>query len=235
MNIIIPIGGKGERFSKVGYTLPKPLIKVLDKTIIEYVLDNLHFSPEDDVYIFYHHHLDEYNFSDFISKKYPHITLVKIYIQTRGASETILLGCEPIVFRYSNTVLLDCDTFYTEDVIKMYRESIHKNVVFYRQVSINSPPIYSYIETDTNNKIKNIIEKVSISTRANTGIYCFSDIKQLLKYIYIVLDNNEYTKEPYTSYVIKRMIKDNVDFYSIKVNGVISLGTPEEVDEFLKK
>jgi len=41
MNIIIPLGGKGERFSKNGYTQPKPLIPILDKCMIEYVLDNL--------------------------------------------------------------------------------------------------------------------------------------------------------------------------------------------------
>ena len=30
MNIIIPLGGKGERFQKEGYLDPKPLIKVLN-------------------------------------------------------------------------------------------------------------------------------------------------------------------------------------------------------------
>ena len=34
MNIIIPLGGKGERFKNEGYKLPKPLIKIFDKEII---------------------------------------------------------------------------------------------------------------------------------------------------------------------------------------------------------
>ncbi len=34
MNIFIPLCGKGERFKNKGYTLPKPLINVLDKPII---------------------------------------------------------------------------------------------------------------------------------------------------------------------------------------------------------
>jgi GTP:adenosylcobinamide-phosphate guanylyltransferase len=41
MNVIIPIGGKGERFSKEGYSTPKPLIEIFDKTMIEYVLRNI--------------------------------------------------------------------------------------------------------------------------------------------------------------------------------------------------
>jgi CTP:phosphocholine cytidylyltransferase-like protein len=35
MNIIIPLGGRGERFSKNGYTQPKPLITIFEKSMIE--------------------------------------------------------------------------------------------------------------------------------------------------------------------------------------------------------
>ena len=41
MIIIIPLGGIGKRFSELGYKDPKPLIKVLGKEIIFWVLDNL--------------------------------------------------------------------------------------------------------------------------------------------------------------------------------------------------
>ena len=44
MNIIIPLGGKGERFIKEGFFQPKPLIKILNKEMILYVLDNLNLS-----------------------------------------------------------------------------------------------------------------------------------------------------------------------------------------------
>ena len=40
MIIIIPLGGVGKRFSDLGYTDPKPLIKVQGKEIF-WVLDNL--------------------------------------------------------------------------------------------------------------------------------------------------------------------------------------------------
>ena len=49
MNIIIPLGGIGERFSNNGYTKPKPLIKVLGKEIIFWVLDSLNISESDTV------------------------------------------------------------------------------------------------------------------------------------------------------------------------------------------
>ena len=63
MNIIIPLGGIGERFSNNGYTKPKPLIKVLGKEIIFWVLDSLNISDNDTIYIPYNEFLDAYNLS----------------------------------------------------------------------------------------------------------------------------------------------------------------------------
>ena len=38
MIVVIPLGGIGKRFSDMGYTDPKPLIKVLGKEIIFYLI-----------------------------------------------------------------------------------------------------------------------------------------------------------------------------------------------------
>lgn len=54
MNIIIPLGGKGERFAKEGYAEPKPLIRVLHKEMIRHVIDRLSVRPDEDhVFILY--------------------------------------------------------------------------------------------------------------------------------------------------------------------------------------
>ena len=41
MIVLIPLGGLGTRFSNSGYNLPKPLINVMGKQIIFWLLDNL--------------------------------------------------------------------------------------------------------------------------------------------------------------------------------------------------
>ena len=53
MIIIIPLGGIGKRFSDLGYTEPKPLIKANGKEIIFWVLDNLKIQKKDKLYIVY--------------------------------------------------------------------------------------------------------------------------------------------------------------------------------------
>jgi hypothetical protein len=77
-NIIIPLCGKGERFINGGYTVPKPLIKIFDKPMIEYVIDNIKLTEDDIVFIIYNYGLDNYDFSSIINNKYKNIHLIKI-------------------------------------------------------------------------------------------------------------------------------------------------------------
>jgi len=236
MNIIIPLGGKGERFSKNGYKNPKPLISIFDKCMIEYVLDNLIISNEDKVFIIYNSNLDSYDFSKFINTKYNFIKLVKIS-DTKGAVETLLLGIDYILnnFSFNNKCLiLDCDTFYTED-IRTICDNSNENIVFYTK-NYEKNPIYSYIEFNDKLNIQNIKEKEKISDNANTGAYFFVDIKLLYSYCKYVLDNNiTFNNEPYTSCVISEMIKNNILFkgYELKEVCVFSLGTPKSVENYI--
>lgn len=78
MNIIIPLGGKGERFIKEGYKHPKPLIKIFDKFMIEYVIDNLFIDENDKVFIIYNEYLNQFDFLNIITKKYPYITYKRL-------------------------------------------------------------------------------------------------------------------------------------------------------------
>jgi molybdopterin-guanine dinucleotide biosynthesis protein A len=236
MNIIIPLGGKGERFAKEGYALPKPMIRVLDKEMIRHVIDRLSIRPKEDaVFILYAISLDEVGFRDFIQHHYPHIHLVPLQRHTAGAVETILTGL-PYIQSVSNRkkcVLLDCDTFYTEDILSIVRDT-PTSMVFYTTTHGESP-IYSYIELDSSRRIIQIREKEKISANANTGCYVFSDIYLLHAYCKKVIECRiTYNGEPYTSCVIGEMIRDHV-FVGRELDPatVISLGTPRELSVFL--
>uniref|UniRef100_A0A6C0DLF6 CHK kinase-like domain-containing protein n=1 Tax=viral metagenome TaxID=1070528 RepID=A0A6C0DLF6_9ZZZZ len=236
MNIIIPLGGKGERFSKEGYVHPKPLIPIFEKNMIDYVLNNLTISINDKVFIIYNNNLDNHNFSTIIREKYPYIHLININ-DTKGAVETLFIGIQFIITNYEyndKCILLDCDTFYTEDIIGIFRNSID-NMVFYTK-NYDNKPIYSYIKLNNESTIINIKEKNKISDNANTGAYAFTDIKILHEYCKYVLDNNiTFNNEPYTSCVISEMIKANYIFkgYELNSNYVFSLGTPNAVQTYI--
>ena len=241
MNIIIPLGGKGERFSKNGYTQPKPLIPIFEKKMIDYVIDNLNITNEDKIFIIYNSKLDNYNFSNYIKTKYSFINLIKIN-DTKGAVETLFLGINDIInndsineYSYNDKCLiLDCDTFYTQDIINIFKNS-NDNMVFYTK-NYDKEVIYSYIELNEESKILNIREKEKISDNANTGAYAFTDINLLYQYCKYVLDNNiTFNNEPYTSCVISEMLNKNIIFkgHELKDTTVFSLGTPLAVKTYV--
>jgi HAD superfamily hydrolase (TIGR01509 family) len=236
MNIIIPLGGKGERFAKEGYSMPKPLINILNKPMIFWVLDNLNLHTDDTVYIVYSVELDHHNFTEVVRFKYPQVVYIPVNHQTSGAVETVSVGLKTIVqlSPHKKCVLLDCDTFYTHDILSVVRNS-EDSMVFYTKKD-NEKPIYSYIELNRDNCIMRIQEKVKISSNANTGCYVFNDIVQLQRLCEYVLNNNiTFNGEPYISCVISELIKETiVHGHIIDDKCVFSLGTPRELTTFLE-
>jgi HAD superfamily hydrolase (TIGR01509 family) len=236
MNIIIPLGGKGERFSKNGYMQPKPLIPIFEKRMIEYVLDNLAISNDDHLFIIYNTKLDDHNFSMHINTKYPSTKLIQIN-DTKGAVETLFLGIGQILgghAHHNKCLILDCDTFYTDDILECFKNSTD-NMVFYTK-NYDQNAIYSYIELNAESMILNIQEKNKISDNANTGAYAFTDIHVLHRYCQHVLNANiTFNNEPYTSCVISEMVKSKIPFkgHELKTEHVFSLGTPVSLQKYI--
>ena len=235
MNIIIPLGGIGQRFKNEDYTQPKSLIKIFGKPMIFWVLDNLNINKDDNVIIIYNKELEKYNFEQIINEKY-NIKCIKLEKQTGGATETIMYGLKSLddKTRNRNTVCLDGDTFYKCDILEMYRNNPGNRVFSFK--TDYKEPVYSYVKVDDNLNISEIAEKVKISNYANTGCYCFENGNELLYYIKLVLtlgiqQKNEY----YTSCVIDTMLKDKKSFKSIVIEekNICVLGTPLQVRIFL--
>ena len=227
MNIIILAGGKGTRVSM--FDKPKPLINIFDKPIIFYLIDNLRISTKDNVFIFYNHNLDSYNFSEIIKNKYPYINLITINTDTRGPAETLYLGLNKIINQYiGKTMIFDCDSFYLDNVVDMFR-NCETNMVTYR-TEPHEKPIYSYLELENNNVIQ-IAEKIKISNNINNGCYCFIDINTLYNYSYKII-NNVIDSEPYMSCIVSEMLKDNEKFSGYELSNFYSLGTLEEINKY---
>jgi capsule biosynthesis phosphatase len=229
MNIIIPLGGIGERFKKENYNEPKPLIKIFGKSMIFHVIDNLKLNPNDNLIIIYNKELNKFNFNNILKTKYPNIILVELNKQTEGAAETILIGLNSIDIKIldNKNILLDCDTFYKTDILSIYRNQKNNAVFCFKDTQ--SKPIYSYIKFDCKNIINEIKEKNKISDYANTGCYCFINGHILKKYCENILSNNiRQNNEFYTSGVINAMINDNHIFEANIINyeDVVCVGTP---------
>ncbi len=225
MNIIIPLGGIGKRFHDNGYTKPKPLIKVLGKEIIFWLLDNLDINEDDNVFIPYNEFLDAYNFDEIVKDKLPKVNLLSL-APTTGPADTVK-KCLVHFNIKGRIVLLDGDTWYEENILQKLRET-KENLTVYFESKIKKP-LFSYIKIE-NEIILEIAEKRKISDYANTGCYVFNSATKVLEYI----KKAENDSEIYISYIIELMIKDRIVFKSIKAVDFNVLGTPQQIIEFSK-
>jgi HAD superfamily hydrolase (TIGR01509 family) len=240
MIILIPLGGSGKRFKDCGFSEPKGLIKVLDRPILYYLLDNLKITNDIRyIYIPYHKDYFDYNFEEKLKKRYQNIKFkfLKLINNTRGAAETIKISLENIInnnFIDCPILCLDGDNFYdiNYDIIGAWNK---KNMIF-TFLDKNIEPLWSYVKYESN-KIINIVEKEKISDNACCGSYGFESVLELYKYCNLIIENNITIKnEFYTTIVIKQMLNDNKEFMNKKVENkyYFSLGTPTQVESFKK-
>ena len=232
MIIIIPLGGVGKRFSDLGYTDPKPLIKVQGKEIIFWVLDNLKLKKKDKLYIVYNNQLEKFSFEEYFAK-YPNINFLKLEYNTHGPVETIYELTSILEKNYENEglLILDGDTFYRKNILNKINKNNH--TIFYHKTKIKEP-IFSYIKIKKN-KIYEIVEKKRISNNANTGAYYFNSIKKFNSYSKYALKSD---KGVYVSKIYDLLIKEGKETVlakEIKTTEFDCLGTPKQVIDFSKK
>jgi capsule biosynthesis phosphatase len=233
MNIIIPIGGYGKRFSDFGYNMPKPLINSLGKPIIIRCLGSLNVGYNDTIYIPYRHELDKYNFKDIVEKEFTHnFKFIPINFDTRGAAETVLIAINSIPSNQLNdlTIVVDSDNIYNDDIINDLK-TINDTTIFYFEDK-NTKPIFSYIKINEN-FVLDIKEKNKISDYACLGAYGFKNSNLLKEYIVkIINDNDKTNNEFYVSSIYKKMILNGLGVKHKICYDYVCLGTPEQLRIF---
>lgn len=240
INVVIPMGGLGSRFEKDGYRMPKPLINIMGRPMISWLLGNLKLQADDVVYIALQEDVEKsFKVSEVLLDEFPNINFHFTFLDglTRGAAETFHIMTSQMNAEYVQrpTISLDCDTLYFSDVLASFRGlSEGQGCCCYFDDKGNAP-IFSYISFDSKNRIHDIAEKVAISHHANTGAYGFGSASVLNKYLESVLEKPvPAAGEFYTSAVINTMIKDGHEFQAILMEDFECVGTPKQLVDFIK-
>lgn len=234
MNIIIPIGGIGRRFSEDGYLSPKPFIKALGKPILFWNLENLKIDEDDIIYILYRSEFEDFSFKDVIINKFRKINFrfIPLFNDTRGSSETVLYALQDMSKSELEqlTIVVDSDNFYVDDIIGISK-NLNRNLIFYKKDYENNP-IYSYLDV-CDDLVTDIVEKKKISDNACVGAYCFESGDLLMKTIQSVIFNGEkQNNEYYISSLYRNMIESGINVYSKEIFDFTCLGTPSQLKSF---
>lgn len=238
---VIPMAGKGERFLRAGYKIPKYMIEINGRTLFEYSLESLPLDIADIIiFIGLEEHDKKYNLRKFIQekvKKYNlksyEILLLKEY--TRGQAETVYKARD-IVDPNSNLSIYNIDTYFYDPTLKYELLDMQYDGVIGGFFLDHQDEKWSFAKVNYNMLVTKVAEKEQISNIALTGFYNFSDAHL---FFYIA---EKWLKEEKTvrgEFYIAPMYNDLIEHgkkFKIKlVEEFIPLGTPDDIESFRKK
>ena len=236
MKILIPMAGEGSRFSKEGYTFPKPLIDVNGKPMIQRVVENLDFDSE---YIFLvrREHIEKYEgmldtLARITNGRFNHVVVDSL---TEGAACTALLARD-LIDNDEDLLIANSDQIinYEPENFNLIRNTSNFDAVVFTFNAVH--PKWSFVKTNSRGYITEVAEKKPISNIATCGIYWYRKGSDFVNYADKMIEKNiRVNNEFYIAPVYNELIEDGktlVPFYVSKMHG---LGTPEDLRFYLDK
>lgn len=237
LNIVVPMAGRGSRFANVGYKLPKPLIEVHGRPMIEFVTHNI--APSEEyrfIYLCLQEHLDKYNLEKRLKEIEPTCIVVPVDHVTEGAACTVLLA-EKYIDNDDAMMIANSDQYVDID-INDYLKAMgsHDGLIM---TMFADDPKWSFIKYDDNGFVTMVREKEVISNEATVGIYNFAHGSDFVKYAHQMIDKNiRVNNEFYVAPVYNEMIEAGakIVYYNVgsEDNGMYGLGIPEDLNKFLE-
>ena len=230
------MAGAGSRFAQAGYTKPKPFIDVCGKMMIERVLDNLKMDDCRFIIIARSEHLSsEKDSIRQLEEKYNCNVLLTNKL-TEGAASTILLSTwyinndDPLLLANSDQIVeADLNLFIKDSEARNLDGSI---LTFYAD-----HPKWSYAKVDEKGYLLELYEKKVISRHATVGLYYFRHGRTFVNSAIEMIANNdrvnnEFYTAPAYNYSVGAGLK--IGIHEIKETEMFGLGTPEDLDIYLK-
>jgi glucose-1-phosphate thymidylyltransferase len=220
MKVVIPLAGKGTRLRPHTHTVPKPMLKVAGKPVMDYVLDDVRKlgNVSEVVYITGHlketvekHARSAYADlpSSFIEQKVQDGTAGAVALAKSRVDEPVL-----IIF---------VDTIFDAD-LSVIRTSTDDGIIWTKEVEDYQR--FGVVVTDANGHMTKIVEKPStpISSRANIGLYYIRNWKLLFEGIDHVLMQPAHKGEYYLTDAFQYMIDKGAKLKVLDVAGWYDAG-----------
>jgi len=232
------MAGRGSRFSSAGFTVPKPLIPVGGKPMIQWIIENVRPAREHQfTFICLEEHLARYpDVPKTLQSLCPGCNIVTVGEVTEGAACTVLLAKEFIdnedelmIANADQIVELDINAYLAEmdlqraDGLIMTFEADH--------------PKWSYCRMNGEGTVTEVVEKRVVSNEATVGIYNFRRGADYVRAAERMISenlrvNNEFYVAPTYNQLIGEGGKVVVTRTGREYDGMYGLGTPEDLEFF---
>ena len=227
MRIIIPMAGKGKRMRPHTLTVPKPLIPVAGKSIVQRLVEDITKvcgqKVEEIAYVIG---------SDFGKETEQNLIKIaegqgakgSIYYQDKalGTAHAIMCAEKSIA---GKTVVAFADTLFKADFVM---DTEKEGVIWVQK--IDDPRQFGVVKLDSNGVITDFVEKPVefVSDLAIIGIYYFKDGDNLKKELKYLLDNNITEKGEYQlTNALENMKAKGIKFEPGKVTEWLDCGNKD--------
>ncbi len=237
MELVITMAGCGSRFYNAGYKVPKYQIVAFEKTLFEWSLISLKGFMDVVVNtIFIVQRKD--NSIDFITNLCNKLginpfTIIEIDGVTDGQATTAMKAA-PFWNKDNSILIFNIDTFIEEGEMNFKEIKGCGFIPCFK----GDGDHWSFACVDENLKALYVKEKVRISEFCSVGAYYFKTSKLYEDLYYKYYENNrDVNGEKYIAPLYNYLIEEGKDVYisEIDKNKVHVLGTPEELNMFLKE
>lgn len=237
------MSGIGKRFIDAGYDVPKPLIIVQGKPIIEHVVSMFKGNHEF-VFICNQEHLENTNMSDVLRSIKPDGKIISIPPHKEGPVYAVTYAYGDIDDN-EDVIISYCD-YYMEwdfnDMIRKIKEGKYDGAVpsytgFHPHLLHKK--LYGGVLVDENSKMIDYKEKHSftddpMNSFHSAGAYYFRTGKELKQYSDELLKSDIHINgEKYTSMVYYLYLRDKKNILVPNVRRFMQWGTPEDLEEFI--
>jgi dTDP-glucose pyrophosphorylase len=236
LNIVIPMAGLGSRFSKAGYTFPKPLIDINGKPMIQLVVENLNIKANY-IFIVQQEHYTKYCLKYLLNLIAPNCTIICIEKVTEGAACTVLLAKEyinkdtPLLIANSDQFLEWNSSDFLYSMNSTPQSGIDGGILTFESLH----PKWSYVKLNQDGYVELVKEKEVISNIATTGIYYWSKGSNFVFYAEQMIQKNiRVNNEFYVAPVYNEAIQDKKKIKIKNCDAMYGLGTPEDLNTFLQ-
>lgn len=240
------MSGLGSRFLEAGYTDPKPLIPVLGRPIIEWVVSM--FDVEDDIiFVCREDHLQNTEMKKRLLGFRPNAKIISIEGHKKGP--VYALKCiEDVIDNQAETIVSYCDYFMQFDYAE-FKKSVNRSgadgaipcYTGFHPHLMKEKNLYASCKVNARGQLIEIKEKYSFTedkTKSlhSPGLYYFKRGDILKHYINVMLEkelslNGEY----YASLLYNPMVEDGLKVdVPANVTHFCQWGTPEDLVDFLR-
>jgi glucose-1-phosphate thymidylyltransferase len=219
MKVIMPVAGKGTRLRPHTHLVPKPMLRIAGKPVIDYVMDDLQKLGNVEQVIYITGHLKE-KVEQFAREKSPFPSAFVEQKEQRGTADAVALA-RPYVDQ--PVMIIFVDTIFDAD-FSVVKSIDADGIIWVKEVEDYQR--FGVVVTDGDDFMTKIVEKPSepISKRANIGLYYIRNWQLLYEGIDWVLSQPTNKGEYFLTDAFQYMIEKGARIKVVDVQGWYDAG-----------